>query len=180
MKKYNTISGMPKFFNHQHEGPKAFDESEQKDLDKAIGKPGPFEQALINVKTGKTKAPYSFDLWKVMKQSAQQEARETGDYSELRSLRDVEKKHRRAMSKPSARQKLDALTPKKKVLADNFNVDVSGISPLTRDILDYEASIKKRKEESKPIVKPVKPEPKGIEAVFDSDVMFRRKNGMDF
>ena len=137
---------MPKFFNHQHEGPKAFDESEQKDLDKAIGKPGPFEQALINVKTGKTKAPYSFDLWKVMKQSAQQEARETGDYSELRSLRDVEK-HRRAMSKPSARQKLDALTPKKKVLADNFNVDVSGISPLTRDILDYEASIKKRKEE---------------------------------
>ena len=158
---------MPKFFNHQHEGPKAFDESEQKDLDKAIGKPGPFEQALINVKTGKTKAPYSFDLWKVMKQSAQQEARETGDYSELRSLRDVEKKHRRAMSKPSARQKLDALTPKKKVLADNFNVDVSGISPLTRD-------------EPKPIVKPVKPEPKGIEAVFDSDVMFRRKNGMDF
>ena len=36
MKKYNTISGMTKFFNHQHEGPKAFDESEQKDLDKAI------------------------------------------------------------------------------------------------------------------------------------------------
>ena len=105
---------MPKFFNHQHEGPKAFDESEQKDLDKAIGKPGPFEQALINVKTGKTKAPYSFDLWKVMKQSAQQEARETGDYSELRSLRDVEKKHRRAMSKPSARQKLEHLHRRKK------------------------------------------------------------------
>ena len=33
------------------------------------------------------------------------------------------------MSKPSARQKPEALTPKKKVLADNFNVDVSGISP---------------------------------------------------
>ena len=74
----------------------------------------PFQDILPRLQNKNKKIPVKTrgDMWSVMKASAQQTARETGDYSELRELRQIEKNHRRAMAKSSPRQKLEALKPK--------------------------------------------------------------------
>ncbi len=73
--------------------------------------------------------------------------------------------------------------PKKKVISDNFLIDVSSLtSGLSGDLNQY---IQLRKEMKNQVLpketsKPTENPKGGIVNVLDSDVIFRRKNGLDF
>ena len=95
----------------------------------------PFQDILPRLQNKNKKIPVKTrgDMWSVMKASAQQTARETGDYSELRELRQIEKNHRRAMAKSSPRQKLEALKPKPETELPKVDLNIEKMFQLAEE-----------------------------------------------
>ena len=95
----------------------------------------PFQDILPRLQNKNKKIPVKTrgDMWSVMKASAQQTARETGDYSELRELRQIEKNHRRAMAKSSPRQKLEALKTKPETELPKVDLNIEKMFQLAEE-----------------------------------------------
>ncbi len=168
-KTFGTVSGLPKF-QRDDSSPNGFSAMEPKEertfssmLDKY--KKNPVKQFNNYDKTTYPSYPKqqeAMSTWDILKADADDEARR-GNYKPRRELKKIER---------------DAMPKKKKPipLANNFNIDVSGLSK------QFNNYIAIKELQNKPLPTPPKPQPKksggGLEDLIQTDEFYLRMKGI--